>query len=137
MEKRLLALSIMVVLAPTATSVAQSTQCWNIPRMQGQSLYEEKEFQPIKDGFSNKITLIFDGENSSVTGSVLVYLQWGPTSMVGLGQGPGWSTIESWIVDPVMKRAFYTKSVLGNAGATIMRGIDGVRAFVGEAEPCN
>lgn len=121
-----------IVLSSTARA-----ECWIASDMKGFSMVDSEKFAPVSNGFSNRtIELRFDKKNSGTTGSDLQYLLWGPTSMVGLGQGPGWSTIESWTVDPVMKHVYYTKSILGNAGTSIARGIDGVTAMVGVATPC-
>lgn len=125
--------AVLAAMAPAAYSQAYPTSCWVIENMSGTSLMKEDKYTPGRDGFTEPITLLLNGDNSSATGGSIRLRQVDPYMAIGLNKTNTFTTNESYLVDPDTGTALYTKTVSVNG---VLDGITGARMFQGKARRC-
>ena len=119
--KRLLSIALVVF------PVFSHAECLLVSELRGQSVREEAEgYVFSNDGFSAQTFEVnFDSKNSSVTPSNMKCQRISDWSLLCTDIRDKQATVETWVVNPVLSKAFHTKSISGYGP------YDGGNLFVG------
>lgn len=107
--------------------------CWKIVSMKGYGLYKSDVYKPVTDGFSHEITIIFNGNNTKASGDATPLIQTANYMAVGTSSSAGMSEIETYLIDPELDTAIYTKTTTGRYP---FQDMTGAHMFIGRAFPC-
>lgn len=130
---RMLCLFVFALAATVAQAQPYPSSCWVLEDMSGTSMMKDDRYEASKDRFSQPITLLLNGENSSATGDSIRLHQVDPHMAVGFNKTDTFTTNESYLVDPETGTAIYTKAVSVKG---VMAGVTGARLFKGKARRC-
>lgn len=123
----MLRLNAIALLGALLAQNVYSAECWIADNFKGYGAKIRNGYKFETDGMtSTKYVIYIDGNKSHIVGSsISEYLQTAPNSILAIAIEDGASVIETWTIDPEMKKALYTKTTSGYGQ------FDGVSAFVG------
>ena len=123
----MLRLKAIALLATLLAQNAYSAECWIADNFKGYPAKVRNGYEFETDGMtSTKYVIYIDGKKSHIVGSsISEYLQIAPNSILAIAIEDDTSVIETWTIDPVKKKALYTKTTSGYGQ------FDGVSVFVG------
>ena len=127
------ALLVNAVLLCMGVTPTRADECWTVSQMKGFSAYADEEYRFIEDGIARPITICFEEDTGTVTGTDAKLTKFGPSTLVGYGGNEiGNELIEVYQLDRANNKMLYIKSRIGTK--TVMPLFsDVVSAYVGDA----
>jgi hypothetical protein len=122
--------TVLLLAVPIASDAAE---CWTITNVQGYSAHADRNYDYVKDGFSNAMILCFEADTGTVTGTDTRLVRFGESTLAGSAQKNDIELFEVYQIDRVKGRLLYTKSRIGTKSA-IPQMSDVVGSFVGDAK---
>lgn len=112
---------------------ARAATCWVLSDLSGIGYFQGDGYQPQVDRFSKPLTLRLDGNNSRVGDDLSPLKQIDEFMAVGYYKTDSFVTVETYMVDPTLGIALYTKAI---SAKSVFSNMTGARTFTGQAEPC-
>lgn len=119
--KRIFCLGLLVF------AVNVFAECYIVDNISGTVYNKRDNYKPsIEKLYSNKIRIVLDGTNSSVSTGGLAIVQTGKNVLMGIYTDENKTTIETWSLFPFEKKVLFTQTRNG------VGDFDGAKTMIGD-----